>query len=86
MGTAKSFLYKRKGTIRGMHFQQPPDAEIKMVKCINGKVLDVIIDLRNDSSTFLQWAAVEISGDNRLMLYIPKDLPTDFKHLRIIVN
>src|SRR5437762_3973909 len=66
-----SVSYK-KGTIRGMHFQKPPFAEIKMVKCIAGKIYDVIIDLRKNSETFLQWFGVELSAENKKMLYIPE--------------
>jgi dTDP-4-dehydrorhamnose 3,5-epimerase len=72
---------KEKGTLRGLHYQLPPHAEIKMVKCIAGKILDVIIDLRNGSSTFLQWTGVEISAENRLMLYIPEGFAHGFQTL-----
>src|SRR5215471_14043307 len=54
-----------KGTIRGMHFQHPPFSETKMVKCIAGKIFDVIIDLRKESKTFLQWFGKELSAANR---------------------
>ena len=52
------------GSIRGMHFQHPPHAEMKMVRCIRGKILDVVIDIRKDSPTFLQHYAVELSAEN----------------------
>jgi dTDP-4-dehydrorhamnose 3,5-epimerase len=75
-----SVSYK-KGTIRGMHFQQPPFAEIKMVKCVVGKVFDVIIDLRKGSETFLQWFGTELSAANRKMLYIPEGFAHGFQCL-----
>jgi len=61
----------KKGTIRGMHFQNEPHAEVKFVRCIKGAVYDVIIDLRKTSPTYLQWIGVELSHDNRDMLYVP---------------
>jgi dTDP-4-dehydrorhamnose 3,5-epimerase len=72
---------KSKATIRGLHFQLAPHAEIKMVKCIAGKILDVIIDLRKGSSTFLQWSGVEISAENRRMIYIPEGFAHGFQTL-----
>src|SRR5262245_4353691 len=71
----------KKGTIRGLHFQKPPMAEIKLVKCIAGKVFDVIIDLRKQSSTFLKWFAVELSAKNKKMLYIPEGFAHGFQCL-----
>ena len=62
----------RKGTVRGMHFQFPPAAETKLVRCTRGAVLDVIVDLRPESPTFLEHTAVELSADNRRSLYVPK--------------
>lgn len=61
-----------KGTLRGMHFQKPPHSEIKLVRCISGSVYDVVIDLRKHSSTFLKWFGVELSAENKRMLYIPE--------------
>ena len=75
-----SVSYK-KGTIRGMHFQKQPFAEIKMVKCIAGSVYDVIIDLRKDSETFLQWFGAELSAGNKKMLYIPEGFAHGFQCL-----
>ncbi|MBV4359454.1 dTDP-4-dehydrorhamnose 3,5-epimerase [Pinibacter aurantiacus] len=69
----------KKGTIRGMHFQLPPFEEIKMVRCISGAVYDVIIDLRKDSATFLQYFGTELSAENRKMLYIPKGFAHGFQ-------
>ncbi len=60
-----------KGTLRGMHFQRSPHAETKLVRCTSGSVIDVALDIRPASSTFKQWIAVELSAQNRRMLYIP---------------
>src|SRR5690349_16384936 len=62
----------KKGSIRAMHFQLYPYREIKMVKCIAGAVYDVIVDLRKDSASFLKWFGVELSSENKKMLYIPE--------------
>ncbi|NOT52323.1 MAG: dTDP-4-dehydrorhamnose 3,5-epimerase [Chitinophagaceae bacterium] len=71
----------KKATIRGMHFQLHPYKEIKMLRCIAGSVYDVIIDLRKDSETFLQWAGVELSAANKKMLYIPEGFAHGFQCL-----
>lgn len=71
----------RGGSIRGMHFQFPPHTEIKMVRCIAGSIYDVIIDLREGSSTFLQWVGTELSAANRRMLYIPEGFAHGFQTL-----
>jgi dTDP-4-dehydrorhamnose 3,5-epimerase len=65
------FSYK-KGTVRGMHFQMNPYQEVKLVRCTMGRILDVIIDLRPESKTYRQWIGVELTADNRKMLYIPE--------------
>jgi dTDP-4-dehydrorhamnose 3,5-epimerase len=65
---------KAKGTLRGMHFQRAPFAEVKAVRCTRGAVLDVIVDLRPDSPTFRRWTSVELSDSNHRMLYIPKGM------------
>ncbi len=64
-------LNRARGTIRGMHLQLPPRAEAKLVRCMRGAVLDVIIDLRPDSPTYLEHLAVELSDTNRLSLFVP---------------
>ena len=69
------------GTIRGLHFQHPPYGEIKMVRCIAGAVFDVIVDLRRDSPTFLQWFGAELSAANRRMMYIPEGFAHGFQTL-----
>ena len=70
-----------KGSLRGMHFQLPPFREIKMVRCIAGAVYDVIIDIRKDSATFLQWFGIELSAANKNMLYIPEGFAHGFQCL-----
>ncbi len=78
---ANQSLSKQKGTIRGMHFQYPPKAEIKIVKCINGSVFDVTIDLRKKSPTFLQWYGVILSAENMKIMYIPEGFAHGFQTL-----
>ncbi len=67
-----------KGTLRGMHYQKPPHAEAKIVRCTMGTVQDVVVDMRRDSPTFLKWLSVELSAENRRMLYIPKGFAHGF--------
>jgi dTDP-4-dehydrorhamnose 3,5-epimerase len=61
----------RRGTIRGMHFQREPFAEVKIVRCTRGRIFDVVIDLRPDSASHGKWFSAELSEDNRRMLYVP---------------
>jgi dTDP-4-dehydrorhamnose 3,5-epimerase len=61
-----------KGTLRGMHFQYPPAAETKLVRCTRGAILDIIVDLRPESLTFLEHVEVELSADNGRALYVPE--------------
>jgi len=61
-----------RGCVRGMHFQHPPAAETKVVRCTRGAVLDVIVDLRPESATFLQHVSVELSAENHRAIYIPE--------------
>lgn len=63
---------RRKGTLRGMHYQDPPYAETKLVRCTAGAVFDVMVDLRPDSTTFLQWTGTTLTPDNGKMMYVPK--------------
>ena len=70
-----------KGTLRGMHFQVPPYAETKLIRCTKGTIFDVIVDLRARSSTYMKWMGVELSADNRKMLYIPKGFAHGFQTL-----
>jgi dTDP-4-dehydrorhamnose 3,5-epimerase len=63
---------KRTGTLRGMHFQYPPHAETKLVRATRGAILDIIVDLRPESPTYLQHVEVELSADNHRALYVPE--------------
>ncbi|ABK39879.1 dTDP-4-dehydrorhamnose 3,5-epimerase family protein [Aeromonas hydrophila] len=71
----------RCGTIRGLHYQHPPYAEKKLVTCIQGRIWDVIVDIRADSPTFLQWYAEELSDDNHRSLLIPEGFAHGFQTL-----
>ena len=62
----------RKGTVRGMHFQEAPAVEAKLVQCIRGAMFDVVLDLRPESSSYGKWHGVELSPDNGRMLYVPE--------------
>ena len=62
---------KKKGILRGMHYQLPPYDQVKLVRCTRGSIYDVIIDMRRGSPTFKQWFALEMSADNHLTLYVP---------------
>jgi dTDP-4-dehydrorhamnose 3,5-epimerase len=73
---------KRKGTLRGMHYQAAPFGEAKLVRCTSGSIYDVIIDLRPASATFKQHFVVELSAENRRMLYIPEDFAHGFQTLQ----
>ncbi|MEL6863200.1 MAG: dTDP-4-dehydrorhamnose 3,5-epimerase [Bacteroidota bacterium] len=70
-----------KGTLRGMHYQKPPHGEIKLIRCVCGAVYDVIIDIRRNSPTFLQYTAVELSAENMQMIYIPEGFAHGFQTL-----
>lgn len=63
---------KRRGTLRGMHFQAAPNAETKIVRCTSGAIYDVIIDLRPESPKFKSWIGVTLSAEDRRMIYVPK--------------
>lgn len=69
---------KRKGTLRGMHFQRPPFSEVKLVRCLRGAIHDVIIDIRPESPTFRQWQGFDLSEDNQLTLYVPRGFAHGF--------
>ena len=71
----------RRGTLRGMHYQAAPFEQPKLVRCTMGAIYDVVVDLRPDSGTFRRWVAVELSEDNRQMLYIPAGLAHGFQTL-----
>ena len=72
---------KKKGSLRGMHFQSKPFQEIKIVRCIKGKVFDVAVDIRKDSPTFLQWHGEILSADKGTSLYIPQGFAHGFQTL-----
>ncbi|MDR3560909.1 MAG: dTDP-4-dehydrorhamnose 3,5-epimerase [Negativicutes bacterium] len=62
----------RRGTLRGMHYQAAPDEEVKLVRCMQGAVYDVVLDMRRDSATFGKSFGAELSAENRRMMYIPR--------------
>jgi dTDP-4-dehydrorhamnose 3,5-epimerase len=73
---------RRKGTLRGMHSQVAPHEETKLVRCTRGALYDVIVDLRPDSSTYLQWTGVELTADNRRALFVPQGFAHGFQTLQ----
>ena len=72
---------KKKGTLRGLHYQISPYEEIKLMRCTKGAVYDVIIDLRPASSTYAQWIGVELTSENHKMLYVPENFAHGFQTL-----
>lgn len=72
---------KHRGSIRGMHFQNPPYSETKVVSCIKGKVFDVAVDIRKDSPTYLHWHAEVLSADDESSFYIPDGFAHGFQTL-----
>jgi dTDP-4-dehydrorhamnose 3,5-epimerase len=75
-------LSAKKGTLRGMHFQYPPAAESKLVRCTRGAMLDIIVDLRPESPTYLEHVALELNEDNMTALYVPERFAHGFQVLR----
>ncbi|MCX6721520.1 MAG: dTDP-4-dehydrorhamnose 3,5-epimerase [Candidatus Staskawiczbacteria bacterium] len=75
-------LINKKGTIKGLHFQKWPKAEVKIVQCLKGKIFDVAVDLRKDSATYGQWVRVELTQDNKKMFLIPKGCAHGFQSLK----
>lgn len=71
----------KKGTLRGMHFQTPPKSEDKIIQCFKGAIWDVAVDLREGSPTYGQWAAQELSEDNKKMFFVPKGFAHGFQSL-----
>ncbi len=63
---------KSRGTLRGLHYQLPPHAETKMVRCLQGSIFDVVVDIRPESPTFTQWFGMTLSSENRKMMYVPE--------------
>jgi dTDP-4-dehydrorhamnose 3,5-epimerase len=74
-------LTKQRGVVRGMHFQYPPHAEIKLVSCLRGEIFDVAVDLRAGSPTFLQWHAERLTAENGKTLCIPQGFAHGFQTL-----
>lgn len=73
---------RKRGTLRGMHFQYPPAAETKLVRCTRGAIVDIIVDLRPESPTYLRHIAVELNADNQRALYIPERFAHGYQVLR----
>jgi dTDP-4-dehydrorhamnose 3,5-epimerase len=72
---------RRRGTVRGLHYQAAPYGQAKLVRCTRGSIFDVALDTRPASPTFRQWVGVELSQENRLMLYLPADMTHGFQSL-----
>ena len=68
----------RKGTLRGLHYQEWPNAEVKLLRCTRGRVFDVIVDLRPASSTYRKWFGTELSDTNHRMMYVPEGFATGY--------
>jgi dTDP-4-dehydrorhamnose 3,5-epimerase len=69
---------EKKGTMRGLHFQRSPNAEIKLVRCLKGAIWDVIVDLRYESKTYGKWFGAELNEQNRTMMYVPRGFAHGF--------
>jgi dTDP-4-dehydrorhamnose 3,5-epimerase len=72
---------KRRGTLRGLHYQAAPHGQAKLVRCTRGSIFDVAVDLRRDSPTFREWVGVELTAENRRMFYLPGDMAHGFQTL-----
>jgi dTDP-4-dehydrorhamnose 3,5-epimerase len=72
---------KKRGTLRGMHYQVAPDEQVKLVRCTAGAIYDVIIDMRLDSPTYRKWTGVELTAENYRMLYVPEHFAHGFQTL-----
>jgi len=71
----------KKGTLRGLHYQAAPHAEAKVVRCTMGALFDVLLDIRPDYGTYKQWVSVDLTADNRRMVYIPEGVAHGFQTL-----
>ncbi|MEW6367767.1 MAG: dTDP-4-dehydrorhamnose 3,5-epimerase [Acidobacteriota bacterium] len=74
-------MNRRRGTLRGMHYQDPPFAQAKLVQCLAGAIYDVVIDLRSESATFRKWVSVELTAANGKLLYVPEGLAHGYQTL-----
>jgi len=74
-------MTRQKGAIRGLHYQVPPVCETKIIRCVQGAVFDVMLDIRNNSSTYLKWHGVELSKENMRMVFIPDGFAHGFQTL-----
>ena len=72
---------RRRGTLRGLHYQAAPHGQAKLVRCTRGAIYDVAVDLRRDSPTFRRWVGVELSEHNRLLFYLPGDFAHGYQTL-----
>ncbi len=72
---------KEVGTLRGLHYQREPNAEVKLVRCLRGAIWDVVVDLRYKSETFGKWFGVKLTDENRTMMYVPKGFAHGFVSL-----
>ena len=81
MVQANTAFSRRKGTLRGMHYQREPYAEAKLMRCIRGAAFDVIIDLRPNSETYCQWFGIELTAENGCMLYVPEGFAHGYQTL-----
>ncbi len=72
---------EKAGLVRGMHFQRGDAAEVKLVRCVNGAIYDVIVDNRPDSPTYLQWFGAELSAENGRMMYVPRGFAHGYQSL-----
>lgn len=72
---------RKRGTLRGMHYQTPPHEEAKLVRCTHGAIYDVVLDLRPGSPTYLRWEGAELNADNRRMMYVPEGCAHGFQSL-----
>jgi dTDP-4-dehydrorhamnose 3,5-epimerase len=78
---ANTSFNRRKGTLRGLHFQAAPHEEAKLVRCTRGAVYDVIVDLRPSSPTFRRWVSVELTAENGTMLFVPEGFAHGYQTL-----
>ena len=76
----------KKGQIRGMHYQKKPYEETKLVKCVRGSLIDVIVDLRENSSTYMKWHSEKLTADDYKMIYVPKGFAHGYKTLEPNTN